>query len=147
VALFADAEASEFQRRDLNAAAGLYRGLAQSSKTPVRAAALVRLGRVRRQLGDRTGALQVYSSLEQLGSVTVGGQPAGLVGWQGRCRVLDEARDVEGLRGEAVKLAQARFRSWPVDQPRLISIVRWFTGRAPGRRPAAQSRAWKRRSS
>ena len=29
------------------------------------------------------------------------------MGWQGRCRVLEEARDVEGLRTVAVKLAQA----------------------------------------
>jgi hypothetical protein len=60
VSLFVEAEAAEFQRRDLNAAAGFYRRLAKSSKLPVRAAALVRLGRVLRQLGDRAGALQVY---------------------------------------------------------------------------------------
>ena len=118
VSLFAEAEAVEFQRRDLNAAAGAYRGLAKSPKPPVRAAALVRLGRVLRQLGDRAGALQAYASLEQLGSATVGGQPAGLVGSQGRCRVLEEARDVEGLRTEAVKLAQALDSSrWPFDRP------------------------------
>jgi signal transduction histidine kinase len=117
VSLFVEAEAAEYQRRDLNAAAGAYRGLAKSPKPPVRAAALVRLGRVLRQLGDRAGALQAYASLEQLGSVTVGGQPAGLVGLQGRCRVLQEARDVEGLRTEAVKLAQALDSSrWPLDR-------------------------------
>jgi signal transduction histidine kinase len=117
VSLFAEAEVAEFQHRDLNSAAGLYRGLAKSSKPPVRAAALVRLGRVVRQLGDRPGALEVYSSLEQLGSVTVGGQPAGLVGWQGRCRVLEEARDGKGLRTEAVKLAQSLDSGrWAVDQ-------------------------------
>src|SRR5437879_1275459 len=117
VSLFVEAEAAEFQRRDLNAAAGAYRGLAKSPKPPVRAAALVRLGRVLRQLGDRAGALQAYTSLEQLGSVTVGGQPGGLVGSQGRCRVLEEARDVEGLRTEAVKLAQALDSSrWPFDR-------------------------------
>ena len=116
--LFEDAEAAEFQRRDLYAAVGAYRGLAKSPKPPVRAAALVRLGRVLRQLGDRAGALQAYASLEQLGSVTVGGQPAGLVGSQGRCRVLQEGGDVEGLRTEAVKLAQDLDSSrWPLDRP------------------------------
>lgn len=117
LSLFAEAEAVEFQRRDLNAAAVLYRGLAKSPKPAVRAAALVRLGRVLRQLGDRAEAIQVYASLEQLGSVTVGGQSAGLVGWQGRCRVLEEARDVEGLRAQAGKLASALdSASWAMDR-------------------------------
>src|SRR5262249_6798476 len=117
VSLFAEAEAAEFERRDLNAAAGLYRVSAKSSKPPVCAAALVRLGRVLRQLGDRAGALQAYASLEQLGSVTVGGHPASLVGSKGRCRVLQETRDVEGLRAEALRLAQALDSSrWPLDR-------------------------------
>src|SRR5947208_13921706 len=47
--VLAKAEAAEFQRHDLNAAAVAYRGLAKSPKPPVRAAALVRLGRVLRQ--------------------------------------------------------------------------------------------------
>lgn len=117
VSLFAEAEAVEFQRRDLNAAAGLYRGLTKSSKPPVRAAALVRLARVLRQSRDRAGAVQAYSSLEQLGSVTVGGQPAGLVGWQGRCRVLEETRDFEALRAQAAKLEQALDSGrWAIDR-------------------------------
>lgn len=117
VSLFAEAEAAEFQRHDLNAAARLYRGLAKSPRPPVRAAALVRLARVLRQLGDPGGAMQMYSILEQLGSAPVGGQPAGLVGWQGRCRVLEEARDVEGLRAQAVKLAQALDSGrWAIDR-------------------------------
>ncbi|HUS07822.1 MAG TPA: ATP-binding protein [Bryobacteraceae bacterium] len=117
LSLFAGAEAAEFQRRDLNAAAGLYRALAKSPKPPVRAAALVRLGRVLRHLGDRAGAVQMYSILEQLGSATVGGQPAALVGWQGRCRVLEEARDVAELRTQAVKLAQALDSGrWAIDR-------------------------------
>ena len=54
--LFAASEAAEFQRRDLHAAASAYRNLAKSPKPPGRAAALVRLARVLRQLGDRPGA-------------------------------------------------------------------------------------------
>src|SRR5688572_21057900 len=73
VSLFAEAEAAEFERRDLKAAAGFYRELAKSPKAPVRAAALVRLGRVLRHLGDPAGALQTYSMLQQLGSTLVGG--------------------------------------------------------------------------
>jgi signal transduction histidine kinase len=115
--LFAEAEAAEFEHRHLNEAARLYRVLARSSKPAFRAAALVRLGRVLRQLGDRAGAILVYSALEQLGSITVAGQPAGLVGWQGRCRVLEEARDVGRLRNEAVKLAQSLDSGlWAIDR-------------------------------
>ena len=115
--LFAEAEAAEFQRRDPDAAAAAYRKLAESPKAAVRAAALVRLGRVFRQRGDRTAALQAYSRLEQLGSVTVGGQPADLLAWQGRCHVLEEARDAEGLRAEALRLAQALDSGrWPIDR-------------------------------
>ena len=115
--VFAEAETAEFQRRDLDAAAAAYRRLAKSPKPDVRAAALVRLGRVLRQRGDRAGALQAYSSLEPLGTVTVAGQPAGLLGWQGRCRVLEEARDAEGLRTQAVGLAQALDSGrWQIDR-------------------------------
>ncbi|MBL8294249.1 MAG: hypothetical protein JNN08_20560 [Bryobacterales bacterium] len=116
-ALFAAGEEAEFQSRDLHAAASLYRALARSEKPAVRAAALLRLGRVLRQLGDRAGALQAYASLQQLGAATVGGQPAGLLGWQGRCRVLEESRDAEGLRTEALQLAQSLDSGrWPVDR-------------------------------
>ena len=117
VSLFAEAEAAEFHRRDLNAAAGLYRELAKSAKPPVRAAAFVRLGRVLRKIGDQAGAVQVYSTLQQLGSTMVDGQPAALIGWQGRCRALEETRDVERLRTEALKLAEALDSGrWAIDR-------------------------------
>src|SRR5687767_8974139 len=117
VSLFTDAEAAEFHRRDFNAAAGFYRELAKSPKPPVRAAALVRLGRVLRQIGDPAGAVQVYSRLQQLGSTMVDGQPASLIGWQGHCRVLEETRDVQRLRTEAVKLAEALDSArWAIDR-------------------------------
>ena len=116
-ALFAEAEAAEFQRRDLESAASVYRRLAESPKPGTRAAALVRLGRVLRQLGDRKGALRAYADLEQLRSATVAGQPADLLGFQGHCRVLEEARDVEGLKTQASDLAKAlESGRWPMDQ-------------------------------
>jgi signal transduction histidine kinase len=115
--LFAGAEAAEFQRRDLEGAATAYSKLAQSPKPGVRAAALVRLGRVLRQLGDRKGALKAYASLEQLGSATVAGQPADLLGFQGHCRVLEEARDFDGLKAQATALAKAlESGRWPMDR-------------------------------
>jgi signal transduction histidine kinase len=116
-ALFTDAEAAEFQKRDLDSAARAYRHLAESPKTGVRAAALVRLGRVLRQRGDREGALRAYSSLEQLSTATVGSQPADLLGYQGHCRVLEESRDIEGLKTQAAALAkEINSGRWPMDR-------------------------------
>lgn len=60
--LFSDAEAAEFQKRALEAAVSAYRQLAESPKANVRAAALVRTGRVHRERADHEGALGAYSS-------------------------------------------------------------------------------------
>jgi len=116
--IFAETEALEFQERDLRSAASAYRKLAESPKAGVRAAALVRLGRVLRKLRDREGALRAYVSLEQLGSAAVAGQAADLLGYQGHCRVLEEARDIENLKTQAIALARAlESGRWPMDQP------------------------------
>ena len=52
--VFANADALEFQRQDLAAAAAAYRALAESPKPVVRAAALNRLGRVLRKAATPT---------------------------------------------------------------------------------------------
>jgi signal transduction histidine kinase len=115
--LFAEAETLEFQKQDLQSAASACRKLTESPKPGIRAAALVRLGRVLRKLGDREGALRAYLSLEQLGSATVAGQPADLLGYQGHCRVLEEARDSENLKTQATALATAlESGQWPMDR-------------------------------
>jgi len=120
--LFAAAETDEFQRQKVFAAEAEYRRLAGSRKPAERAAALVRLGRVLRKRGDRTGALQVYARLEQLGSgqfgsVTVAGEPAALVARQARCRVFEEAGDSDALRQEAAEAARALDSGgWRIDR-------------------------------
>jgi signal transduction histidine kinase len=115
--LFAEAEAAEFQRQDFRGAAATYRSLTQSGKPDLRAAALVRLGRVLRKSGDEAGALQVYSDLEKLGAVTVEGQPAALLALQARCRVLEETGDVADRRAESAALARALDSGeWNVDR-------------------------------
>ena len=116
-ASFAAAEAEEFQRHNLPAAEAEYRRLAITSVTTVRAAALVGLGRVLRLQKDYGGALDAYADLERLGTVVVGGQPAGLVAHQGRCKTLEAAGDIERLRVEVGSLARAlESGDWPIDR-------------------------------
>jgi signal transduction histidine kinase len=113
----AAAERAEFQRHDLAAAEAAYRQASESRAPVARAAALIGLARVLRQRGDHAAALQAYADLEQLGSLVVGGQPAGLVARQGRCKALEEASDKEALRRAAEELAGAlNAGGWPIDR-------------------------------
>ena len=102
----AAAEAEEFQRHDLTAAVSIYRRLTASRQPARRATALMGLGRVLRQMGNRPAALAAYGALEQLGSTVVAGQPSLLVARQGRCKVFEEAGDAERLRKESSELAR-----------------------------------------
>jgi signal transduction histidine kinase len=118
---FASAEALEFQRRDLTAAAREYARLAESRDPAVRAAALVRLGAVLRKQQDSAGALRVYARLQELGSVPVDGQPAGMIARQARCRIYELAGDGEQLRAAASELARTLYAgSMPLDQPTFL---------------------------
>lgn len=113
----ADAEAAEFRQRDPHAAARLYRHLAQSADDGSRATALLGLGRVLRQTGDREGAMGAYADLERLDVVTVAGQPAGLIARQARCRMMAEVGDSDGLRLAAAELSRALSRGgWAIDR-------------------------------
>lgn len=113
----AAAEVQEFQQRGPGAAAASYRRLAESNDQALRAAALVGLGRVLRQAGNRAAALDAYASLEQLGALTVAGQPAALVARQGRCKLFEETRDFEALRREVADLARVLYTgTWSIDR-------------------------------
>ena len=97
-ALFEEAETLEYQRTDLSGAAREYRRLAASTDPRIRAEALVRLGRVLRNQNNRAGAIQVYARLQQLGSVSVGGQPAEMIAHQVRYRLSEKPGDREEFR-------------------------------------------------
>jgi len=113
----ADAEAAEYQRHDLAAAESAYRRLASTGSEPLRAVALVGLGRVRRLGKNYTGALDAFAELERLGGVVVAGQPAALVARQGRCKTLDEAGDREQLRVEVRALTRSlESGEWRIDR-------------------------------
>jgi signal transduction histidine kinase len=141
--VFNVAETAEFQRGDLAAAAEAYRRLARSPDPPVRAAALVRLGRVLRKAGDREGALDAYDDLERLGTVTVAGQPAALVARQARGRVFEEAGDADRLQREAAELGRLlNTGEFPIDRATFElyrdMLQRW---RGPMPSPAAVAHA------
>jgi hypothetical protein len=114
----AEAETAEHQKRDLSGAAAAYRELARSSAPAVRAAALVRLGRVLSKRGDLPGALQAYADLEKLGAISVEGQPAALVARLARCRALQKVGDTARLRTAALEFSRVLDAGgWRIDRP------------------------------
>jgi signal transduction histidine kinase len=112
-----DAEVAEYQRHDLVAAAAAYRRLTNAGPEPLRAAALVGLGRVRRLQKDYAGSLDAFAQLERLGPVIVAGQPAGLVALQGRCKTLEMAGDHDHLHVAVRALTRAlESGRWSIDR-------------------------------
>ena len=101
--LFIEAEADEFQRGALPQAADAYRRLARSPDRIVRAASLMRLGRVPRQLNRDEDALAVYGEMAALDDVPVVGLPAGGIGRDAQMRLLDHL----GRREDAEKTARS----------------------------------------
>ena len=153
-ALFQEAEAVEFQRRDLSGAARTYRRFAKSPDPAIRAEALVRLGRVLRSQNNRSGALRVYAKLQRLGSVPVGGQPAVMIAYQVRYRLSEKPGDWDEFRhalySGATKMDRATFefyrdmlREWggPTPPPNAVTRTeaaialwrRWKAGDLPAR--------------
>src|SRR5262249_51585114 len=78
-AVFIEAEALEFQQRQLDSAAHAYERLAESNDAPIRAGALLRLARVLRKSGRREAALAAYSRLTSIRNAAVADLPADLV--------------------------------------------------------------------
>ena len=135
--IFEAAEALEYQRNDPGAAASAYRRLASANHPPaVRAAALVRLGGLLRNRGDRPGALQAYGDLERLGSVAMDGAPAALQARQSRARLYQQAGMREELRREAADLARTLHAGgWPINRATFDNYTNlldaWGASRAP----------------
>jgi signal transduction histidine kinase len=116
-AVFAPAEALEFERHDLGGAVREYERQAQAQDRSLRAAALVRLGAVLRKRGDTVQALDAYTRLQRLGSVLVEDQPAELIARQGRARIFEKAGDAARLHEEAARLARVLYGAGePIDR-------------------------------
>ena len=99
--VFAEGEVAEFQQRDYNRAAQIFRQLAQSPDQTVRAAALMRLGRTLRAAKRPLDSLAVYAAMAELGDVSVAGRPAELVARSARIQVLAGVGQHDAARGEA----------------------------------------------
>ena len=83
-------EREEFAGGNPAKAIAIYRELARSAALPVKAGALMRLGRSLRKAGKPDEALQTYNNLALLGATLVEGFPAELVAREARCSVLEE---------------------------------------------------------
>lgn len=128
--LLTAAEVEEFQRRDLLAAATMYRRASGRTEPAIRAAALLGLARVLRRQGNHAAALSAYDDLTALGGVRVAGQPAALAGGQGRCKAFEERGDAAALKAAAVDLAAVVHSGrWPIDRSTFIlyrdMLERW----------------------
>ena len=77
--LFSEGEALEFQQGRPEQAFDIYKRLADSKDTAIRAGALVRMGRVLRRMGRIDEAQAVYENLATIGTARVAGVPANLV--------------------------------------------------------------------
>lgn len=115
--IFTEAEQLEFQQRDRTQAASMYVRIARSRNPAVRAGALARLWRVRRNATDVDRALEAYASLEGLDETMVFNLPASLVAAAGRIGALAESsrtRELrEASRSLATDLAEGR---WPLQR-------------------------------
>ncbi len=110
VSAFAQGEVLEFRRRDLPGAAGVYRRVAQSGDSAIRAEALLRLARTERKAARFDAALAAYDDLTALGSATVGGLPAELVARHARLSVLEQLGRTDALSEEAGALYEDLLR-------------------------------------
>lgn len=114
---FLQGEALEFGRRDVAAAAALFRQLAESRDPAIRAGALLRLARTLRTSGRQDEALAVYAQLAQMGATPVNAGPAELVARRARCELLSTLGRRDEARAETTALlADLRSGRWKLDR-------------------------------
>ncbi|MGQ0735670.1 MAG: ATP-binding protein [Acidobacteriota bacterium] len=115
LAEYAVGEAFEFVERDYGSAIAYFEALAQTGQRPLRAGALLRMGRNQRKAGKRDDALATYGLLARLEGVALGGRPADLLARRARCALLEELGRHAELRAEAALLQRDLGRGrWPL---------------------------------
>jgi two-component system phosphate regulon sensor histidine kinase PhoR len=106
-AIFAAAEAVEFEQHDPGRAAQEYRRLAAHPDRQIRAASLVRLARCLRAERRVTGALEVYETLAHVEGAWAAGAPAAFVARRERATLYSELGDHARAAQERDLLASA----------------------------------------
>ena len=111
--LFAEADALEFRLRDYTKAIARLREVARSKEPSVRAAALLRIGRILRKQDQWDEALAAYDAMLAMRGAVVEGLPAELVARQARLSVFERQKRNEAARLEgAAMLSSLTQRRW-----------------------------------
>lgn len=129
--LFLAADNLEFQRGESPAAIQLLQRPSRDRDPAIRAAALVRLARNYRKIGESKKALDTFHELARLEEVPVNGLPAGLVARQGAVLLLESAGRKEEQRREAMVLdAELRSGRWLLNRTSydfaIEQVRRWL---------------------
>jgi len=151
--VFARGEALEFRRGDLTAAARVYRRVAQSPDSMIRAGALLRLARTERKAQRPDAALDAYHELATLERTPVGGLPAGLVARHACLTVLEGLSRTDELEREAEalntdlhagrwRLTGAQYEFYAADVCRRIDCDEGTDATALAKQALAAGAAW-----
>lgn len=106
-AKFEQADRLEFRQQDYSAAILLLKPLAASPDANLRAAALMRLGRIARRSGHISEALNSYQLLAGLSGQKVGSVPADWLGMYARCMIYEAENKMLELGVELDQLVLA----------------------------------------
>jgi signal transduction histidine kinase len=133
---FDAAEQIEFSPDGRARAVSQYRALSASTSPAIRAGALMRLGRVLRQLERHDEALAAYADLAKSTDIVIEGRQADLIATLGRCAVLDALGRRDALVREAIGLRSDLARGrWPIASGLWASVfaeaTRWAGTSAP----------------
>ncbi|MBK5294434.1 MAG: HAMP domain-containing histidine kinase [Acidobacteriia bacterium] len=121
---FVEADRAEFQSGDAARALALCTRLASSTSAPVRAGALLRIGRIHRKALRLDAALAAWNSLAEISAAAIAGEPAGLVARRARCRLFADANRPTELRQEAAQLLTDLYDArWPLDHNTFLLVV------------------------
>jgi cytochrome c-type biogenesis protein CcmH/NrfG len=107
VAVFAEPDELEFQRRDNEKALAALRGLTHASSEAVQASAWMRIARIQRKQGRCNDALKSYAEMIRLGGALAGEMPAELVARQARLSLFEREGRAAEARAEAHAMRQA----------------------------------------
>ena len=127
---FGELESQEFRAQNLEKSLEISRKLAASPDALIQAGALLRQARILRKLGRAAEALQVYTTLSRVTSLSIGGMPADLLARRARCALLAEQSRQSELRQEAAAIAAD------------MRAGRWQLDRASFRHVAGQVETW-----